>query len=92
MDLNGTRELGIRFGGPDVAGVSTRASIDSSFGVHVDGKSHSALVTQVANGTVDIGCKKQKVVTKHSTESKSELVATSDMSSKVIDVAEFLKH
>jgi hypothetical protein len=88
--LNGTREFGIRFGGDDVTEVSTRASIDSSFGVHVDGKSHSALVTQVAKGPVDTGSRKQKIVTKHSTE--SELVAVSDMSSRVIAVSEFLKY
>jgi hypothetical protein len=51
--------------------------IDASFAAHKDGKGHSACVVMLGNTLVHEVCKKQKIVTKNSTE--AELVALSDL-------------
>ena len=82
--LNGTRELGVILKPSDVLS----AFIDSSYGVHIDGKSHSGMVITLGLGALFIKSTKQKIVTKSSTE--AELVALSDMCSPVIWSREFL--
>jgi hypothetical protein len=51
--------------------------IDASFATHQDGKGHSACVVMLGDTLVHEVCKKQKIVTKNSTE--AELVALSDL-------------
>jgi hypothetical protein len=65
------------------------AHIDASFGSHSDGKSHSGMVIKVAGSTILAVSKKQKIVTKSSTE--AELVALSDFISTVEQCDEFLR-
>ena len=82
--LNGTRELGVILKPNDILS----AFIDSSYGIHIDGKSHSGMVITLGLGALFIKSTKQKIVTKSSTE--AELVALSDMCSPVIWSREFL--
>ena len=82
--LNGTRELGICL----TPGHELSAFIDASYGIHADGKSHSAMVISLGLGPLFVKSNKQKIVTKSSTE--AELIALSDMCSPVIWSREFL--
>ena len=51
--------------------------IDASFAIHPDGKGQSACVVMLGNTLVHEVCRKQKIVTKNSTE--AELVALADL-------------
>ena len=51
--------------------------IDAAFGCHMDGKSHSAAVITLGNTPIMTISRKQKIVTRDSTE--AELVALSDL-------------
>lgn len=62
-------------------------SIDASFGIHGDGKSHSGYAAMIDGGSVEAKSKKQSIVTKHSTE--AEMVALSDMLSLAIGESVF---
>jgi hypothetical protein len=62
---------------------------DASYGVHADGKSHSASVIRIGEATVAAKSTKQKIVTKSTTE--AELVCASDMVTAAIGKQEFLK-
>jgi histone deacetylase 1/2 len=84
--LNGTQDLGIIL--RPKSSDSLSAYIDASYGVHVDGKSHSGMVVSLGSGPLLVKSVKQKIVTKSSTE--AELVALSDMCSIVIWSREFL--
>jgi hypothetical protein len=64
-------------------------SIDSSYGVHSDGKSHTGLSIAYGSGSILAQSTKQKIVTKSSTE--AELVGLSDKGSLAIWSADFLK-
>jgi hypothetical protein len=64
------------------------AYIDASYGVHIDGKSHSGMIIALSAGPLFVKSSKQKIVTKSSTE--AELIAFSDMCSNVIWCREFL--
>jgi hypothetical protein len=86
--LNGTQELCLIFSGDGSGKLVLSASIDASFGTHVDGKSHSGYVGLLAGGSVEAKSKKQSLTTKSSTE--AELVALSDMLSLAIWWREFL--
>jgi hypothetical protein len=68
--------------------VQIEADIDASYGVHSDGKSHSALHLSLGARNIFAKSTKQKIVCKSSTE--AELVALSDMCSTVVWVREFL--
>ncbi len=84
--LNGSKELGIvlKMG----AEMGVIGSIDASYGVHSDGKSHSGMVVSVGEGPIFVKSSKQKIVTKSSYE--AELVALSDNASQVLWSREFL--
>jgi histone deacetylase 1/2 len=84
--LNGTSDVGLILKPGEQ--IHLEADIDASYGVHSDGKSHSALHLAVGNGNILAKSTKQKLVCKSSTE--AELVALSDMTSTVIWVREFL--
>jgi len=85
--LNSTSELGIALShGPGPIGVES--SVDASFGVHADGKSHSGVVIGLGRGPVYVDSSKQSIVTK--SYSEAELVALSDGSSQVIWCRYFL--
>jgi hypothetical protein len=85
--LSSCPELGINL--ESSAPSSIKAYIDASYGVHADGKSHSALVSSLGYGPIATSSSKQKIVTKSSTE--SELVALSDCASPVLAHQAFLE-
>jgi len=62
--------------------------IDASFATHADGKSQSGCMVFLGNTLVHEACRKQKIVTKDSTE--AELVALSDYLEEGAMVEEFL--
>ena len=78
--LNSCPDLGITLEASDPLGI--KAYIDASYGIHADGKSHSALVSSLGLGPISTASCKQKIVTKSSTE--AELVAQSDYASPVL--------
>jgi hypothetical protein len=63
--------------------------IDASFATHDDGKGQSGCMVFLGNTLVHEACRKQRIVTKDSTE--SELVALSDYLEEGLLVDEFLK-
>jgi hypothetical protein len=85
--LIGTKDLVLCISGND--GMLTSAFIDSSFGVHPDGKGHTGTVIIVNKGAVYCKSGKQKLVAKSSTE--AELVGLSDMLSQVLWTRNFLE-
>ena len=84
--LNGTQDLGICLRADCPTNVT--AHIDASYGVHIDGKSHSGMFVSLGSGPILVKSSKQKIVTKSSTE--AELVALSDLASLVIWSRDFL--
>lgn len=70
--------------------MQVEAYIDAAYGVHVDGKSHSGSTITLGGGAIYVSSKKQKIVSKSSTE--AELVAISDELGEVIDTRQFLIH
>jgi hypothetical protein len=88
MYLNGTRDMCLVFAGDGTRKICVGVSIDASFGIHMDGKSHSGYAAMIAGGCVEAKSKKQSLVTKNSTE--SEMVALSDMASLAIGWREFM--
>jgi hypothetical protein len=86
--LNGSRELGIVLK-PD-KNLCVHAFIDASYGVHVDGKSHTGVIIGIGKGPVYAKSAKHKLVSKSSTE--AELISLSDGSTQVIWTREFLIH
>jgi len=73
--LNGTRKLGLTLGGDQ--DITIMASVDASYGVHGDFKSHTGCVIGVGRGVIYAKSGKQRINTKSSTE--AELVGLSDM-------------
>ena len=65
------------------------AYIDAAFGTHSDGKSHSGATVFIGDACVLAMSKKQKIVTKDSTE--AELVALSDLVTCVEQCDEFMR-
>ena len=86
--LNGSQDLCLVFQGDGSRILKLNASIDASFGIHSDGKSHSGYVAMMAGASVESKSKKQSLNTKSSTE--SEMVALSDMSSLAIWWRDFI--
>jgi hypothetical protein len=84
--LSSTSELGIVLKATPATQV--QAYIDASYGVHSDYRSHTGMYITLGYGPIDVKSTKQKLNTKSSTE--SELVALSDMSSRVIWCRNFL--
>jgi hypothetical protein len=65
-----------------------RMYIDASFAIHADGKSQSSCVVLLGNTLVHETCRKQKIITRNSTE--AELVALSDHIQEGELIEEFL--
>jgi hypothetical protein len=84
--LNATSDLGLTLEASDP--ISVLGYVDASYGVHVDGKSHTGAVITLGKGVVYAKSSKQKVVSKSSTE--AELIALSDSSSQIIWTRDFL--
>ena len=70
--------------------LEVNAFVDASYGVHLDGKSHTGGVISVGKGAVYVKSTKQRLVSKSSTE--AELITLSDMTSNVIWTRDFLLH
>ena len=87
--LHATEGASIEFR-PGEKGITLEQYVDASYGVHIDGKSHTGSVITVGDiGAVFCGSKKQGIVTKSSTE--CELVALSDSVGQLIHAREFVK-
>jgi hypothetical protein len=63
-------------------------SVDSSYGVHSMGKSHTGVAISLGKGTVSAASSKQKIVAKSSCE--AELIGISDGLSPIIWVRDFM--
>jgi hypothetical protein len=74
---------------PGDAGIRPFGYFDASYGVHVDGKSHTgACITIGSSGPICTESVRQSIVTKSSTE--AELVAMSDSANQLIHVRNLL--
>jgi hypothetical protein len=70
--------------------INVTAYIDASYGVHINGRSHTGSVITLGKGAVHSKSTKQKLVSKSSTE--AELVALSDEASQVLWTRNYLQH
>jgi hypothetical protein len=79
--LNYSKDLTMSLG---VKGFSImiKSYIDASFGIHVDGKSHTGVIITLGYGVIYADSSKQKIVSKSSTE--AELIGLTDGASIVI--------
>jgi hypothetical protein len=84
--LRGSKDLTLQVSGGD--GMFITSFIDSSFGVHPDGKGHTGTVITVGTGAIYCKSGKQKLVAKSSTE--AELIGLSDSLSQVLWTRNFL--
>ena len=85
--LNHTKHFFITLDANDLLNMSI--SIDASFGVHADRKSHSGVVVAIGGGGIICKSSKQKIVSKSSTE--AEILAVSDGLTLAIHLGQFLK-
>ena len=85
--LNHTKHFHITIDGTEL--LTPWISIDASYGIHGDRKSHTGVVVGVGGGGVLHKSFKQKVVAKSSTE--AEILATSDGISSAIYLRQFLR-
>jgi len=83
-----TKADGIVLGGDSVGKLRISAYADASYGVHIDGKSHTGNVITLGRGPIYCKSSKQKSVTKSSCE--AEILALSDISSTVVWLKDFL--
>ena len=83
-----TKTDGIVLGGDSDGQLRIRAYADASYGVHIDGKSHTGNVITLGQGPIYCKSSKQKSVTKSSCE--AEILALSDISSTVVWLKDFL--
>ena len=86
--VHATRDDGVVLR-PGVMGVTVRLYVDASYGVHIDGKSHTGSCIVLGDvGAVHCRSSKQLIVTKSSTE--AELVGLSDSANQAIHIRSFL--
>ena len=71
----------IILGGDTKNNIRIFAYADASYGVHMDGKSHTGLVITLGRGPIYVKSGKQKCVTKSSCEAK--IIASSDIAATV---------
>jgi hypothetical protein len=84
--LRSTADLGLTLEANDI--ISVLGYVDASYGVHIDGKSHTGTAITLGKGAVYAKSGKQKVVSKSSTE--AELIGLSDSASQIIWTRDFL--
>jgi hypothetical protein len=84
--LRSTADLGLTLEANDI--ISVLGYMDASYGVHIDGKSHTGTAITLGKGAVYAKSGKQKVVSKSSTE--AELIGLSDSASQIIWTRDFL--
>ena len=87
--MNDTPEMGITLGGDENNKISLVAFSDASYGVHIDGKSHTGIYITLGLGPIIWKSIKQKCVTKSSCE--AELIALSDIVSLSIWIRDMLR-
>ena len=87
--LNGTRDLGLMLGGDEQGFISVQIFADASYGVHVDGKSHSGVAVTLGRGAILIHSGKQRLVVKSSAE--AELVTQADSLGYGFRILNFIK-
>ena len=76
---------------PGASGIRVHRFVDASYGVHVDGRSHTGSCVVIGDlGAVHCRSAKQQIVTKSSTE--AELVAMSDSANQGLFLRNFLVH
>jgi Reverse transcriptase (RNA-dependent DNA polymerase) len=86
--IRGTSELGLVLR-PGVAGITVRLFVDASYGVHMDGRSHTGSCIVIGDvGAVHCRSVKQAIVSKSSTE--AELIGMSDSANQGIYMRNFL--
>jgi hypothetical protein len=86
--IRGTREMGMILR-PGVSGIRVHLFVDASYGVHVDGRSHTGSCVVIGDlGAVHCRSSKQQIVTKSTAE--SELVGLSDSANQGIFVRNLL--
>jgi hypothetical protein len=87
--IRGTRDMGIVFR-PGASGIRVHLFVDASYGVHVDGRSHTGSCVVIGDlGAVHCRSAKQTIVTKSSTE--AELVGLSDSANLGLFLRNFLR-
>jgi hypothetical protein len=74
--LNGTKDLGLILGGDNDGKMNAHLFTDASYGIHLNGKSHTGICLKFQRGSVTAKSIKQKVVSKSTAE--AELIAQSD--------------
>jgi hypothetical protein len=84
--VNATKSLGLRLKAG--AKMDVIAFVDSSYGVHVDGKSVTGALSSLGVGSFHAQASKQKLNAKSSTE--AELIGVSDYLSQVIWTRDFM--
>jgi hypothetical protein len=88
--IRGTRDMGLILR-PGASGIRVHLFVDASYGVHVDGRSHTGSCVVIGDlGAVHCRSAKQQIVTKSSTE--AELVAMSDSANQGLFLRNFLVH
>jgi hypothetical protein len=86
--LNSTKDLKLRLSADEA--LKIQAFVDASYGVHIDGKSHTGGTDTLGKGSFTSTSTKQKIVTKSSSE--AELVGISDRLSPLIANKYFLEY
>jgi hypothetical protein len=87
--IRGTRHMGMILR-PGASGIRLHLFVDASYGVHVDGRSHTGSCVVIGDlGAVHCRSSKQTIVTKSSTE--AELVGLSDSANQGLFLRNFLR-
>jgi hypothetical protein len=86
--LHQHRNMPLRLGSGSEESVTMTSYVDASHAVHLDMKSQSGCAISLGIGAVYVSSKKQKTVSKSSTE--AELIALSDSVGVVLGIADFL--
>jgi Reverse transcriptase (RNA-dependent DNA polymerase) len=86
--IRATRDMGMVLR-PGASGIRVSLFVDASYGVHVDGRSHTGSCVVIGDlGAVHCRSSKQQIVTKSSTE--AELVGLSDSANQGLYLRNFL--
>ena len=86
--LRGTTNYGILY--TYASEITPTVYVDAAYLVHEDTKSRTGIVIKIGNGIIEAHSRKQKIVTRSSTE--AELVALADAAALAMKVRNFLSH